>query len=139
MTQVDFYVLPADDLLQRIHYACRLTAKALRSGHQVYLHAENEVMANQVDNLLWSFEPSSFIPHTMAKDESAEAVIIGWQDCPGQHNDMLINLTNEVPEFFSRFNRVSEIVVQESQCLDASRVSFKFYKDRGYPLQTHKF
>ena len=139
MTQVDFYVLPDESPFQRMHYACRLTAKALRSGHQVYLHTENEAMAKQVDDLLWSYEPSGFIPHSLATADSDETVIIGWQNCPGQHNDLLINLSNQIPEFFSRFQRVSEIVVQETQCRNASRENFKFYRDRGYPLQTHKF
>tara|TARA_B110000444_G_scaffold225690_1_gene229707 strand:+ start:150 stop:569 length:420 start_codon:yes stop_codon:yes gene_type:complete len=139
VTQVDFYVLPAEDLLQRMHYACRLTAKALRTGHQVYLYTENESMTNHVDHLLWSFEPSSFIPHSITNDKPSEAVIIGHENCPDDHNDVLINLTNQIPDFFSRFNRVFEIVIQESQCLNANRINFKFYKDRGYPIQTHKF
>jgi DNA polymerase-3 subunit chi len=139
MTQVDFYVLPQNDIQQRMHYACRLTDKAYRSGHQIYLHTEDEDTALQLDELLWSFKSSSFIPHALFNSDSHESVNLGWHDSPGQHNDVLINLTNEVPEFFSRFQRISEIIVQEPKCRDAGRVNFKFYRDRGYPLQTHKF
>jgi DNA polymerase-3 subunit chi len=48
----------------------------------------------------------------------------------------LINLDDEWPPFFSRFERLVEIVGTEEDNKVKARARYKFYKDRGYPLQT---
>jgi DNA polymerase-3 subunit chi len=50
----------------------------------------------------------------------------------------MINLGNGVPEFFSRFDRLIEIVVTDPEITANSRLNYRFYKDRGYPLDTRK-
>lgn len=135
MTEVDFYVLDESDGRQRDVFACRLADKAFRQGHQVYLHTASESRARELDELLWSFRPSSFVPHGLLGSGEDERVAIGWQQDPGHHCDVLINLDLTVPDFIGRFHRVAEVVVQSPEVRDALRSSWKFYKDRGYPLK----
>ena len=40
-----------------------------------------------------------------------------------------------MPSFFGRFDRVAEIIVDESKHL--RREHYKFYRQRGYPLHHH--
>jgi len=47
-----------------------------------------------------------------------------------------VNLADEIPGFFGRFDRVAEIVVGENR--DAGRERYKFYRDRGFPLFHHE-
>jgi DNA polymerase-3 subunit chi len=49
----------------------------------------------------------------------------------------MINLAAEVPAFFSRFERVLEVVDGDASRRAQSRSRFKFYRDRGYELATH--
>jgi DNA polymerase-3 subunit chi len=63
-------------------------------------------------------------------------VKISHQAEPG-HQDILVNLSGEVPDFFSRFSRVAEVVPLDDTKRDSARVNYKFYKDRGYPLAYH--
>ena len=44
--------------------------------------------------------------------------------------------SEEVPYFFGRFDRVAEIIVQNQ--VSEGRIRYKFYRDRGYPLQHHQ-
>ena len=48
---------------------------------------------------------------------------------------MLINLHDAAPPFFSRFERLAEIVSVEGAA--AARERFRFYRERGYDLRTH--
>ena len=64
-------------------------------------------------------------------------VLIGHVDAPESINQVLINLDAAVPMFFSRFERVVEIVNQDETLRQQARDRFKFYRDRGYDLQTH--
>ncbi len=117
--------------------AARLADKAWQQGHRVFINAADESQARTLDELLWSYRPASFLPHGLAGADSSEQVAIGWGQDPGDHNDLLINLQLDVPPFFSRFQRVAEVVTQDDASLTALRQSWKFYKDRGYQLEKH--
>ncbi|MBL4743613.1 MAG: DNA polymerase III subunit chi [Cycloclasticus sp.] len=139
MTRIDFYVLPDDSVEQQHIYACRLAQKASKQGLRVYIHTESEVQSKQLDDLLWSFSPSSFVPHTMSADEVANnPVYINHSGDPIDIHDVLINVSTQTPECFARFERLAELVNQNEQIKVAGRERFKFYKSRGYPLNTHK-
>jgi DNA polymerase-3 subunit chi len=136
MTQVDFYILAADSPAQRHHFACRLAEKAWRMGNKVYIHSDNEQQTAELDALLWSFRNSSFVPHSRNNGDNSEAVVIDTHP-PEGFTDVLINVSLSVPSCFSRFERVTEIVVQVPEITSATRDSYRFYRDRGYPLNNH--
>jgi DNA polymerase-3 subunit chi len=48
---------------------------------------------------------------------------------------VLINLHELPPPFFSRFERLAEIVSVDGAT--AARERFRFYRERGYDLRTH--
>jgi DNA polymerase-3 subunit chi len=139
MTRIDFYVLPDDSLEAQHLFACRLAQKASKQGHRVYIHTESESQSKKLDELLWSFSATSFVPHTMKSDECANTpVYINHSGDPLDIHDVLINLTPNTPDCFGRFERFAELVNQNESVKQAGRERFKFYKSRGYPLQTHK-
>jgi len=141
MTQVDFYIIDPDNGENRQHYACRLTDKAYRQGRRVYIHTGSPGESQMLDRLLWTFRDQSFVPHGIAgtTDPEFTPVLIGDQPPPEQADDVLINLSlaAEPPSFFSRFERVAEIVDQQNEVKQTSRRHYRFYLDRGYPLNTH--
>ncbi|NGP51923.1 DNA polymerase III subunit chi [Thioalkalivibrio sp. XN8] len=144
MTRVDFYVLDAPAVQARELFACRLTEKAWRLQHRVYLHAASAEAARQVDQLLWTFRDGSFVPHSIDTEDLDPAVAgrtpvrIGAGGEPRFEAELLINLGAEVPLFFSRFDRVAEIVAGTDEEKAAARERFRFYRDRGYALATHQ-
>lgn len=139
MTQVDFYILEQPGGEAPPHFACRLAEKAWRQGHKVHIHAASAAQAEQLDALLWSFRDLSFVPHSLGNEALAAAspIHIGHDEQAVQHHDVLINLDQTVPLFFSQFERVAELVGQDEQQRQLGRTRFTFYRDRGYPLQSH--
>lgn len=140
MTRIDFYVLQGKEPLDRQRLACRLADKAYQLGHRVYIHTGDRQQTLQMDKLLWTFRQNSFVPHAVAGDTGSEPppVVLGDGDDPGEHTDVLINLSDNVPEFFSRFERVTEVIDQQPEHLKPARERYRFYQDRGYKLETHK-
>jgi DNA polymerase III subunit chi len=144
MTRVDFYVLEdgADDARER--FACRLADKAWRLKHSVYLHAASPAAAQHLDSLLWTWSDGSFLPHVLQSPDldpdlaSATQVRIGAGEEPGFEAALLVNLAQQVPLFFSRFERVAEIVGPGDSERASARDRFRFYRDRGYTLETHQ-
>lgn len=140
MTRVDFYVLPSATPQARQRLACRLAEKAYNLAHQVYIHTDDARQAQQLDTLLWTFRDGSFVPHECfdLDTDAAVPVLIGHREAPDNVNQVLINLQPDVPMFFSRFERVVEIVDQDELVRQQGRQRYQFYRERGYPLQTHK-
>lgn len=143
MTQVDFYILASDSDDARLRLACRIVDKATEADQHVFINATSDVEAQKLDELLWTFSQGSFIPHKIVHDgiETApiEPVVIGLNRGPlGERWDLLINLAAEVPEFFSRYRRVAEVVDGNDARRAQSRDRYRFYRDRGYTLNTHQ-
>jgi DNA polymerase-3 subunit chi len=137
MTRVDFYVVKSSGAEARLSVAARLTEKALGRGHRVFVNCHSQSQVDTLDDYLWRFKPSSFVPHCPASSDAEEQVVLGFEDALGSHNDVLINLALAPPSFFARFERVAEVVTQDENSLQALRDTWRHYKDRGYPLTKH--
>lgn len=139
MTKVDFYVLPANGM-SREQLACRLTEKAWNKQHHIYIHTGSVQEAQRIDDLLWTFNQDSFLPHNLVTDAASVTapIRIGYEEAPDMECDVLINLSHEVPAFFSRFMRIAELVDQNKNTRNQARERFRFYRERGYPLDSHE-
>jgi DNA polymerase-3 subunit chi len=134
MTRIDFYQVNGDQRL----FTCRLIDKVYRRGHHVYIHTMDDAEAAKLDEDLWLFRPDSFIPHGLCDQIAGVPVVIGYDHEPDQHHDVLINLSGSIPTFFSRFERVAEVVPEVQTLREAARANYTFYKERGYALEYHK-
>jgi DNA polymerase III subunit chi len=139
MTQVDFYVLKERASGNRYTLACRLSEKIYHQGRRIFIHTGSEEETRHLDRLLWTFRQGSFVPHGIdgSCDPTVNPVIIGHNTNNDEEHDVLINLAGAVPGFFSRFERVAEIIDKEPQVIADGRDRFRFYRDRGYPLNKH--
>lgn len=144
MTRIDFYILPesaADARGGAVMTACKLCDKAGSAGGRTYVYAPQAEKADALDAALWSFRQGSFIAHERlgaALETPLPAVLIGDAEPPAEYQNVMINLGPEVPTFFSRFERVLEIVDGDAAERARSRERYKFYRDRGYELATHE-
>ncbi len=137
VTEIKFYVGRNDNLPSRLLLACQLTQKALDHNYQVYIHTDSEETLKQMDDVLWTWRDDSFITHGVAPDADVR-VEMGYDYEPIERCDYLINLSNERPVFFGRFNRMAEILDQDQELLKKGRDRYRFYQDRGYKLDYHK-
>lgn len=135
MTRIDFYQIDNDEA--PLLFTCRLIDKVWHRGHRIFVYTASAEQAGEMDDLLWTFRPERFIPHAIADKGVAAPVQIGHRGEP-DHQDVLVNLSTQVPEFFSRFDRVAEVVPLDENSRDAARKNYRFYKDRGYILHYHQ-
>ncbi len=141
MTRVDFYVLSNNKANGRKLFACRLLEKIYKQGHNILLHVADEKQASSMDDLLWTWKQGSFIPHerhTADKPPQSPILINHQAETKTEMQDVLINLASEIPLFFSQFERVAEIIDPSDQGRQSGRQRYRFYQERGYPLETHE-
>lgn len=136
MTQVDFHVNVED----KIAYGCRLIRRIRQAGSKAVVFCEDGPTLEQFDRALWTFAPLEFIPHLRADDRLAERTPVLLTDRVAEtaHHEVLVNLGTTTPAFFTRFERLLEVVSREDGDRDLARRRYRYYKDRGYPLNTHE-
>ena len=140
MPKIDFYLLENPGVTTRLDFACRLTEKAYKNKHRIYIHASNQAEAHQLDELLWTYREDSFLPHNLLGEGPAPTppIQIGFNQKPDNHRDILLNLNETVPEFYSGFARVLELVPSDTAAQALARERYRFYRAAGYDINTHK-
>lgn len=137
MTDIDFYILSAQQAEERLDFACRLIEKAYRSRCKVYVHLDNAEQAKAFDERLWSYRDSSFIPHGIIGSPDLDEncpIHLGYGDLQPPNFDVMVNLAIEVPTTVARYKRTLEVVIQQDEVLSATRNHYRYYKERGYPI-----
>jgi DNA polymerase-3 subunit chi len=107
-----------------------------------------KVDLKKLDEILWTFSATDFLPHCFIDDEAAIDTPILLADdflSPAlsqlPHADVLIHLgmrmPSDVPGLLARFPRIVEVVtINEAERL-AGRERYKAYRDLGHEL--HNF
>ena len=133
--RVDFYVLDSDADRARLVYACRLVEKVFLLEQTVYVHTEGAEDSATFDELLWTFADRSFVPHALADGANSAQIQIG-HGAP-QPAAVLVNLAAAAPEFYSRYERVAELVDGHPERREQGRRRFAWYRAQGLRPETH--
>jgi DNA polymerase III subunit chi len=138
MTRIDFYF----NVKNKQQVLASLVEAAVAKRRQVMVFAADEKMASDVSVNLWQNKAESFLPNVQANHLHAPAtpVVIGSQGSQFSldiiKDELLINLTDNQPPFFSRFTHLVELVGDDEQDKISARARFKFYRDRGYEIKS---
>ena len=146
MARIDFHSNVGD----KLDYACRLTRKiwsATPEGQPVrnIVIVGEQADLKKLDELLWTFGSTDFLPHCFIDDEAAvDTPILLTDDFASSalnqvpHADVMIHLGMRMPQDVSglvaRFPRIVEVVtVNEAERL-AGRERYKAYRELGHEL-----
>ena len=136
MTKIDFYTGVED----KLRTACTLSHKAMQNGLRVLLHAPDETTTATLDKLLWQHPALAFMPHCRSDKEAVgDMPVLSLSKWPVvidhcgvfPHTEVLISLHTACLPFFSRFERVIEIISRDEEDARLGRERFGFYRDRG--------
>ncbi len=133
MTRIDFYF----NVSNKPQLLAELVQGALNKRRLVTVLVNNAEKASEISANLWQQDAKSFMPNVMVNDALAEntPIVIHWQENALLQDDMLINLTQTEPSYFSRFTQLVELVGEDEQDKLAARGRYKFYRDRGYEIK----
>ena len=139
MTEIKFYHNAPDRLMA----ACSIATKAVRQGHRVVVHAPDAAMAQRFDNMLWTVQPASFVPHVAAGSPLAARtpIVIASRldNLPddGTKHDVLLNLGDSAPGEFTRFEVLVEIVSTQETDRQQARQRWQYFKEQGHPITAY--
>jgi len=143
-TQVMFYQLEEEKreneaenkTAEQSHFhACLQAANFYRQNQRVFIYSADQQTAHQLDELLWAFQPDSFVPHNLPGEgpRNGAAVEISWQP-PTNRRTVLINLTSTVPNFANQFSHIIDFVPSDETLKQQARERYKGYRQWGFQV-----
>jgi DNA polymerase-3 subunit chi len=132
-TQVMFYsieeqskITDVSDEQLHLHYACLQAAYFYRQNQRVFIYTQDQESAHNIDEMLWAFDPTSFVPHNLIGEgpKQGAAVEISWQ-APTNRRAVLINLTSDVPNFANQFSHLIDFVPADETLKEQARNRFR--------------
>ena len=146
-TQVMFYILSdekpdndsknldAKNTSSAFYHACLQASYFYRQNQRVFIYTQDQNQAEQIDELLWSFDSDSFVPHNLVGEgpKQGAAVEISYQPLRGRR-PVLINLTSTVPDFAHQFQFIVDFVPTDEALKQQARERFKVCRQRGFQV-----
>ena len=137
MTEVAFHFNAPDKLA----YACRFARKVQRSGARLVISAPGDALGI-LDRMLWAMAPHDFVAHCRSDADGdlmhASPVLLAMDARSSPHHEVLLNLNEEIPEGFGRFDRLVEVVSAEDEADRVqARARWRHYASRGYVITRH--
>jgi DNA polymerase III subunit chi len=140
--RVDFYILKSATAQQRLAFVCRLTEKAYLLNLRIVIVSDTLADAQALDDLLWTFNERSFIPHQVCLDENSvdaeTKVHLTLEPATVPAADLLVNLSARLPAQWQRYTRIAEIIDTDAERRRLGRERFKSYRDLKVTLETHQ-
>lgn len=149
-TKVTFYLL--DNIVEQKSHtnnaliqsslfccACEQAAYYYRQQQKVFIYTIDQNQAHDVDEILWSFEADSFVPHNLMGEGPSygSPVEISWQ-APTNRRAVLINLTNTAPNFATQFRQIIDFVPTEEGLKQQARSRYRQYQQLGFSVEMNQ-
>ena len=121
-------------------FACQLAQQAYIKQQLVYIHCQDKNLALEIDELLWQFEPTAFVPHNLKGEGpiTGAPVEIGFDRLgANKSRQLLINIADQAPPFAVNFGQIIDFVANDDQHKAVARERYRQYRDLGIELTTH--
>ncbi|WP_296281533.1 DNA polymerase III subunit chi [uncultured Acinetobacter sp.] len=142
MAKISFYLFEKSPERQ-VESACRLCRKILRNAAKIWLHCPDPELQQQLDDRLWSFDPTSFLAHGI--DQTHAPICISAQlptATPSTESNLVewivFNFNNQPLEQVTQFSHIIEIVENDESAKRIGREKYKAYRRMGISPQTFK-
>jgi DNA polymerase-3 subunit chi len=134
MTEIGFYHLQRTPLERALP---RLLEKAFERGMKALILTGSSERTDQLNDVLWTYDPASFLPHGSAKDgaEALQPVFISDEERNPNGASLLVLVDGMESAEITAFGRVIDMFDGTSEpALAAARRRWKTLKDAGHPL-----
>lgn len=134
MTAIHFYHLTTSPLERAMP---ALLQKMHEVGHKTLVLCEDEARMKQLNELLWTFQPDSFLPHgsTAEPRPDVQPILLATEPDAKNAANMLLVTDGRTPDELDNYDRVLDMFNgNDDEAVQQARVRWKIYKDSGREL-----
>ncbi|PTN55323.1 DNA polymerase III subunit chi [Stenotrophomonas panacihumi] len=139
MPRADFYLIAKPRFLtEPLKLVCELARKAHDANLSMLILARDGAQAEELDDLLWSFDPDAYIPHQIAgmdDDEDEAPVLIASPETDVPARALVLNLRDD--PYLGACDRILEVVPADPAAREPLRERWKQYKALGLELNKY--
>lgn len=125
-----------------LNFVCKLTQTVLKKSDLSLVIVDDKAeRRQQLDTKLWSFDPVSFVPHTLLDDrenpQPLSAPVTLTSHFPTGFDGVVLNLAAAplpLNDSSDRPDRILEIITPDDISKQQGRDKYRFYRDLGYEL-----
>ena len=107
----------------------------MRQQARIWLHCPDPELQQILDERLWSFDASSFIPHGINQTQASVCISA---ELPQQSDWIVFNFNSQALEAYAKFSHIIEIIENHEAAKVLGREKFKQYRRLGIEPQTFK-
>ena len=119
----------------------RLLERARAAGHKIVVMTGSAERSAALDNLLWTFDPGSWLAHGTARDGDAalQPILITEADENPNQADMLVLLDGVTSAHVDGFARCAVVFDgNDEAAVTGARTLWADWKDKGFALAYHQ-
>ena len=134
LTEIGFYHLKTTPLERALP---RLLERALKDGYRVLLIAGSNERAEHLNQLLWTYDDASFLPHGSARDGNTarQPIFLSTDEANPNHADMLVLVDGTSAQDLGVFKRVCDMFDgNDEAATEAARQRWRAAKEAGHVL-----
>jgi DNA polymerase-3 subunit chi len=139
MPRADFYLIASPRFREEpLRLVCELARKCLGAGQPTLILARDAEQAEALDDLLWAFDESVYLPHQIAgrdEDDELTPILIVEPGIDVATRPYVINLRDAAVA--GAFERVLEVVPADDGAREPLRARWRDYQARGLELAKH--
>ena len=138
----DIYIIRGRTFEELVELACKLCEKVFTSNQRAILICDEAMQKPVIDEALWSFRNTAFIPHSIASSPSKSSPIVisdrdEQQSLEESETDALIYLSPALLEKEPRSSRRLILVPNIDASLTQARALFKSFKSKNQEIHSH--
>jgi len=134
VTDISFYHLQRQRLEQALP---KLLERVLEAGLRAVVLSESPERAKALNQLLWTYDPDSFLPHGTADEgrvEEQPVYLTARHENPNEAS-VLVLTDGGACDFVGRFERCLDMFDgNDENAVTAARARWKTYRAAGHPL-----
>lgn len=134
-SDIRFYHLTASPLEQALP---KLLEKAIASGFRAVVHTSTTSEMEQLNTVLWTYDPASFLAHGCKNDphKSDHPVYLTTEHENPNGANLLVVTSGQLIENAPAFERILDVFNgSKKEEVEAARQRWKHYKEQGSELQ----
>ena len=139
MPRADFYLIDKPRFREQpLLLVCELAKRGYAANLPILILARDVAQAEEIDDLLWSFDPDEYLPHQIAgmdEDDEVTPVLIAAPETDTPSRPLVINLRDDA--WLGACERVLEVVPADPAAREPLRERWKQYKALG--LDVNKY